>query len=139
MSTEKKPTPRVRNTSTSNGKSVRIDLPVPDMGEVQEFRVERYGLTVLVQRDRFESQETKRGRYTVTSPISPDRRTHAARLGTGEAKAKRMNTTLCEEKKPETAKARSGQRIDIALEAVTCVACRKVLVDEGIELQGGVS
>lgn len=122
------------NGSYSSSTQVRITVPLPEPGEYAEAEFPRYGLKVLIERLPQESEEQTRGRFVVTAPMDNDHRTHAARLGTGVFKPKRMGVTLCTETRPDPKK--SGTRITgLDLESVTCVACRTKLGAEGVALE----
>lgn len=126
-----------RVSSRSAPDTVYASLPLPAVGEVIECQIPRYGLTVLVQRHEIETEEQRRARYTVVAPSrANDRNLHAARLGTGEQKAKKFAATICTEQDAATDKNRSGSRLDVPLDVVSCVRCRTVLASEGVELKG---
>lgn len=121
------------NKSRSKANTAYVQVPIPEIGETMEVDVPRYGLTLLVHRATGETQEQIRSRYTVVAPVQPDRRTHAARMGTGAVKAKKFGTTVCTENRAPSEKAQSGARIDLPLDCVVCPGCRKVLTAEGVE------
>lgn len=126
--------PKRRAHNGTNAEHIQMNVPIPRPGETLTLEVPRYNLTLLIERGANETQEQKRGRYTPVAPIAPDRRLHAARLGVGALKAKRMAVTLCAEDSPADKVIKSGSRIDISLDAVTCAACARTLSDEGVEL-----
>lgn len=121
------------NKSGSKANTAYVQVPIPEIGETMEMDVPRYGLTLLVHRAAGETQEQIRSRYTVVAPVQPDRRTHAARMGTGALKAKKFGTTVCTENRAPSEKAQSGARIDLPLDCVVCLGCRKILTAEGVE------
>lgn len=114
-------------------KKIAAELPIPEPGETITYEIPRYNLTVLVERGAAETQEQMRERYTVVAPVSPDRRLHAARLGVGAVKGKRLSITLCATSEKLVA---SGQRVDVPLDTVSCTGCIRALKDEGIEIKG---
>jgi hypothetical protein len=125
---------RVHSRSSAN--TIMVTIPLPKIGETAELLVPRYGLTLLIDRSAVESEEDRRKRYTACGPTrSSDRNLHAARIGTGERKAKMLFATVCSENESSDAKIRSGARLDVPLEFVTCVGCRKVLTAEGVSLK----
>lgn len=126
-----------RASKTVDGRRVRLDIVLPNPGETATFEVPRYNLTVLVERGAIETQEQLRERYTVVAPTGNDRRLHAARLGVGATKAKRLALTLCSQSAPAERAIQSGNRLDgVPLDTVTCIGCVKIMKDEGIEIKG---
>lgn len=119
--------------SHSSATTVRVTLPLPPHGQVEEVEFASYGLRVLVERLPQETQEQLRGRFVVTAPIGSDNRMHAARLGTGVLSPKKLGVTLCTEGKA-TGLASDTRINGLGLETVTCVACKTNLTREGIEL-----
>lgn len=113
---------------------VVVEIPIPELGETAEMWIDRYGLTILVERDKSQTQEDVQARFCVVAPITPDTRTHAARVGAGAMKGKKVGTTLCKEaaKGPQPV---TGTRIALPLDAVLCVGCRKILTEDGVELK----
>lgn len=122
------------NGSYSSGDKVRISVPLPKPGEYAEAEFPTYGLKVLIERMPQESEEQVRARFVVTAPGEGDHRTHAARLGAGVFKPKKMGVTLCTETRSDPKQ--SGTRITgLGLESVTCPTCRVRLGSEGVQLQ----
>ena len=119
-----------------SAKVMNVQIPIPEPGETVTLEVPRYNLTLLIERGEAETQEQLRGRYTPVAPIAPDRRLHAARLGSGAVKGKRISVTLCTQESPVEKRIQLGPRVAITLDAVTCTNCVKVLVDEGVEIKG---
>jgi len=117
-----------------NSKKISAELPLPEPGQTVTMEIPRYNLTILIERGAAETQEQLRERYTVVSPIAPDRRLHAARLGVGAIRAKRFSITLCSQEATPDKQLKSGPRVDIALDTVTCQACVKIMREEGIEI-----
>lgn len=130
-------TPSRKAGKTVNGKQVSVTIPLPEPGETVSLEVARYNLTILVERGAAETQEQLRGRYTVVAPTGTDRRLHAARIGVGAVKGKRISITLCTQDGPREKAIQSGNRIDsVSLDIVTCTNCIKIMRDEGIEIKG---
>lgn len=122
---------------TINGKQITVTIPLLEPGETTTLEVPRYNITILVERGAAETQEQLRERYTVVAPTGTDRRLHAARIGVGAVKGKRISITLCTQDGPKEKAIQSGNRIDnVPLDIVTCSNCVKVLQEEGIEIKG---
>lgn len=121
----------------TRGNVISVDITLPEPGETATLEIPRYNLTILVERGAAETQEQLRQRFTLVAPTAQsDRRLHAARVGTGATKGKRLSVTVCTEQKPVDKANASGARLDVPLDVVTCVACAKVLTEAGIELKG---
>jgi hypothetical protein len=129
--------PRTRRYTGTKADQIQLNIPIPAVGETITMEVERYNLTILVGRGAEETQEQKRARYTVVGPIAPDRRLHVARLGVGALKAKRMQVTVCSEDAAGDKLIKSGSRIDVSLDTVTCTGCVRTLRAEGVEIIEG--
>lgn len=119
-----------------SAKKVTAEIPLPEPGQTLTFEITRYNLTVLVERGEAETQEQIRSKYAVVSPVAPDRRLHAARIGVGAVKGRRLSTTLCSQELPPDKAISSGARVDILLDVTTCGGCIRILKAEGVELKG---
>lgn len=122
------------SSSYSSAEKVRVTIPLPDYGQCLEADFPNYGLKLLIERIPQESEEQVRNRFVVTAPVDSDHRTHAARLGTGLLKPKKMGVTLCTENNADPRQ--TGTRITgLGLDSVTCTACRSRLTREGVLLE----
>lgn len=135
MMNDKTPRSKREIQSFSDPDTVRLSVPYPKPGQTLQVEFERYGLSLLIERREKESQEQLRRRFVVTAPVGEDNRTHAARMGTGAVKPKKMGVTLCTEH--VAASKASGTRIaGLTLDSVTCSRCRAALGREGVEING---
>ncbi|GAA2965899.1 hypothetical protein [Actinokineospora diospyrosa] len=108
---------------------VHRELPAP--GEI--VRIDRDGYVLFVQNTNpassTPSQQDDVVKYvpvTITAPTSESR--HAAAVHRRGAKTRRENWTLCDKSRKRKVKARLDAE---PLGTVTCVQCRRALVDKG--------